>query len=317
MEDLHAIVAIAVIATCGRPRELARLLASLEATRTGLGGVVVVDNGGDPAVRELVAKSPLDARYVAPERNLGCGGGLALGEKTALEIFGSRLTHIWILDDDAVVQPDTLEILAEEMARENADAACPMIVTETGSLGWPPGLLDARKFRAVQESKTPAAFCAQCGDAPALFSWSTGIALLVSARAIRELGFHRGDYWVRGEDLEFSLRITHRFKGIFVPRATAGHLPPPAGADAGAPQEKEMLRHAAMLQNILYTSVYLPHGRRILRTIPGNFLRFFRTWPLRDAAQALAALWLGGIRGKPAGEKGADRFLQKFRAAGS
>lgn len=300
---------VAVIATRHRPRELARLLRSLEAVSTGLGGVVVVDNGRDPATWELVANTPLDAHYRAPERNLGCGGGLALGEKAALEIFAAQLTHLWILDDDAVVPPDILEILTDEMRRGNADAACPMVVDESGGIGWFPGLLDAGKFRVLRAARTPAAYLAQCGPGPVLFSWSTGVSLLVTRRAVEQLGFHRGDYWVRGEDLEWSLRITHRFRGIFVPRATVRHLPPPVAEHGGQP---EMLRHAAMLQNIVYTSVYLPHGRRILHTIPGNFRRFLRTWPLRDAAAAAAALWRGGARGIPAGLGGAESFRARF-----
>src|SRR5438045_524516 len=100
---------VAVVATCRREAELARLLASLAKIPSGLGGTVIVDNGGEAAVRQLVESAGCDARYVAPGRNLGCGGGLHAGEAAAIENFGSRPTHIWILDDDAVVPPNAIE----------------------------------------------------------------------------------------------------------------------------------------------------------------------------------------------------------------
>jgi GT2 family glycosyltransferase len=125
--------------------------------------------------------------------------------------------------------------------------------------------------------------------------------LLVTRRAIEELGYHRTDYWVRGEDLEFSLRITHRFRGLYVPRARVAHLPPEPVGEAS--RESEYAKHRAMLQNIAYTALRLPHGRRIFRTIPGNWRRFLSTWGFTPRAfgGAIEAFWRGAVQGRPVG----------------
>jgi GT2 family glycosyltransferase len=287
----------AVTATYRRPKELERLIASLERSCVPLCGLVVVDNAGHDAVRELAERSRIPSAYLHPGSNLGCGGGLAAGERLALEKFGQELTHVWILDDDAVIEPDTLRILLEEMASGNADAAHPMTRDAAGRLGWFPGLLDEAKFREIRKPQTPEEFIARCGAEPIPFSWAQGIALLVTRRALDELGFHRSDYWVRGEDLEFSLRITHRFIGLYVPRARVAHLPPKAAAEGS--RESEYPKHQAMLQNIAYTALRLPHGRRIARTIPGNWLRFLKTWGWtpRTIGGAMTAFWRGVMRG--------------------
>ena len=293
---------VAVIATYRRAQELRRLLGSLEKSTHPLRGAVVVDNADDPATADAIAASTLEAQRIVPGANLGCGGGLALGEQLALAHFPDA-THLWILDDDAVVAPGALGILLAALDAEHAVVASPLIVAADGALGWFPGLTDAEKFRIIREPQTPAEFIARCGTAPVPFSWSTGVALLVTRRAIETLGFHRTDYWVRGEDLEFSLRLTHRERGVFVPTALVEHLPPPS---TPAAREEEYVKHRAMIQNIAYTALRLPHGRRIARTIPGNCRRFLRTWGWwnpRILADTIAALWRGAILARPAGAK--------------
>ena len=302
---------VGVVATWRRAAELSRLLASLKACGPDLGAVVVADNGDDPATLEAFDASGVRGFRLPLPENRGCGGGLRAAEGAACERFKNEMTHLWILDDDVEVPPGALDTLLAAMERGQADAACPMITDETGRIGWFPGLLDAAKFRAIRDAATPAEYLAHCGSDPVPFSWSTGVALLVSRRAIDGIegaGFHREDYWVRGEDLEFSLRITHRFKGIFVPSAEVKHIATLAektGRDA-------YLKHCAMLQNLCYTSLHLPHGHRIARTIPGNFLRLLKTWPPRDAIpDAALAFWLGGILARPAGV--AQNFRQRLK----
>ena len=303
-------IAIA-IATCGRPTELGRLLDSLKKTGTPFGAVIVVDNGNDPATQKVFEASGLPGLCLPQSENAGCGGGLQIAEKTALTRYGNAMTHLWILDDDAVVLPGAPELLLDAMQRENADAASAMVLNGDGTIGNFPGLLDAKKFRSIRDLKDPSEFSARHGSDPVPFSWATGIALLVSRRALDELGVHRADYWVRGEDLEFTLRITHKFKGILVPTAQVQHIPP---ASTGAISERgEYFKHSAMLQNLCYTALRLPHGHRIARTLPGNFLRFYKTWPLASALlDSLRAFYLGALLGKPAGLPGADHFRRAF-----
>jgi GT2 family glycosyltransferase len=291
---------VAVVATYRRAPELARLLASLRASSRGL-RAIVVDNADDSDTRAVVAASPLTIDYLPQPRNLGCGGALAIGERFALDRFGATLTHVWILDDDAVVERDTLDRLLDALETQNADLAHPLVVDGSGGLGWFPGLLDRRKFQVVKKARTPQEFIDCCGAEPVPVSWAQGIALLVTRRAIDRVGLHRGDFLVRGEDLEFSLRITAHLTGVYVPQARVAHLPPASAG--GQSHDGEYFKHRAMLQNIAYTALRLPHGHRIARTIPGNWWRFFTTWGwqwhvIRDAVFSLIR---GALLGKPAG----------------
>jgi GT2 family glycosyltransferase len=301
----------ALIATYRRPRELARLLDSLGKIERGLAIVVVVDNAGCAETREAVAAARCPTELLIPGENLGCGGGLRLAGKTALRLAGDRCTHLLVLDDDAVLATDTLALLAAAMHAAGADAACPLVLAPGGGLGWPPGLADRRAHHIAESVKTAAEFRAQLGTGPLPLIWAQGICLLVTRRAITDAGLHRADFWVRGEDLEFSLRISARHRLIVVPAAVVQHLPPPASGAVS--HEAEYLKHAAMLQNIAYLSLRLAHGRRIAWTLPANVWRFIRTKGVRAIPDALRALYRGAILAEPAGRGTGRTFLARCR----
>ncbi|RYD84261.1 MAG: glycosyltransferase [Verrucomicrobiaceae bacterium] len=298
---------IAVVATFQRSAELQRLLHSLESARPDLLGVIIVDNADDIETAKVLTSSPLDCRRIVPEKNLGCAGGLEKGGKTAAEMFHSEYTHLWILDDDAVVPSGTLQCLLAAMAREQAWAAIPLIVDHDGRIGWFPHLLKRSKFNAIRRRPTLDEFWIKCGREPELFSWCTGVSLLVARTAVEQLGFHRGDYWVRGEDLEYSLRLTGAGRGILVPDAVVQHLPPPP--TNAADQADERAKHAAMLRNLAFTSFRLSHGRSLIWKLPGNWWRFLRMWGCkRDTITTLfRTMWDGALRGSPAGAETVQR----------
>ncbi|HEV7401390.1 MAG TPA: glycosyltransferase [Chthoniobacteraceae bacterium] len=291
---------VAVVATWQRPAEIAALLDSLTRVGPALVGVVVTDNAGDEATRAALDASPLRTHRLVPEKNLGCGGGLALAEEKALEFFAPAITHVWILDDDAVVEPDSLDKLLAALQGSGAGCACSAIVDCEGRLGWFPGLLDRERFAAVKAGTTPTQFIARFGPAPVAFSWCTGVSLLVKREVFDAVGFHRGDYLIRGEDLEFSLRISSYAKGVFVPDSVVRHLPP---AVDNIDPAKNYQRHLYMLQNLAYTGFRVAHGRSLLRSFPGNWLRFLREWgpSLRNFRVAFGAFWRGAVLGLPVG----------------
>ncbi|EDY21960.1 glycosyl transferase family 2 [Chthoniobacter flavus Ellin428] len=301
----------ALIATYRRPHELQRLLQSLLQV-TGLSTVIVVDNEGSAEVQALVEKAYPGAQYLSPGANLGCGGGLKLAEQRALQMAEANLTHVLILDDDAVLAPDTITVLAETMERAQADLAYPLVTDARGHVGWLPGLIQRVPELRDAFDGTPEEFRARFGTEPRDFLWAQGVCLLVKRTALERHGPHRDDFWVRGEDLEFSLRFTAQARGILVPAVAVQHLPPPD--NTALSREAEYLKHSAMVQNIAFIGFRLPHGRRIAWTILGALRRFFRLWSWPAVADAIAALWRGAVLGEPAGAGTGRTFRARFAA---
>lgn len=300
---------VAVTATYRRAFEVGRLLDALHASEVPLHGVVVVDNASDSATRERLQNSTIAVEYADAGGNLGCGGGLRLGEERALEKFPT-LTHVWILDDDTVPEPTTLGTLLSTMEATSAGAACPQARDAEGNLNWFPGLKDRARFDVLRTSKTPAEFLTRDRAEPAEFTWATGVALLVTRDALEKGGLHRGDFWIRGEDLDFSLRITAIAKGVYVPTAHLEHLPP--GGGRVIDDFAERMKHAAMLQNCAYLFARTKHGRSLAKHWPGNAFRHLRRFGLRSIEDVATAFMQGALRGKPAGAPGGEFFRHRL-----
>lgn len=292
---------VAITATYRRPERLAGLLASLTPDQPALQEVLVIDNAGDPATAGLAAGRPVPTRVITPGKNLGCGGGVALGLREAL--CNPATTHVWLFDDDAAATPGALAALLTALELAGAGAAVPLVTDAAGHVGWFPGPLPQPAWDLIRRpGLTPSAFRTACGMTPLRWNWAPWPSLLVTRRAVEIVGLPRDDYWFQGEDLEWTLRLSAEGKGVLAPAAECRHLPPPEDPS------RAFLKQALMLQNNFYTAARLAHGRRLWRHTPGNLVRFLTA--NRWSAQAFVTVWLcgwrGAVRGYPAGAAGGD-----------
>jgi rhamnopyranosyl-N-acetylglucosaminyl-diphospho-decaprenol beta-1,3/1,4-galactofuranosyltransferase len=95
---------IAVVITLDRPETASCCLASILYGSQRPDRVVVVDNGSAIAYTPP-QKYRQDVDVVRLEHNSGPAGGAAVGQQRALEL---KADWVWMLDDDAVADPDAL-----------------------------------------------------------------------------------------------------------------------------------------------------------------------------------------------------------------
>ncbi|MCX6967778.1 MAG: glycosyltransferase [Verrucomicrobia bacterium] len=294
---------IALTSSFRRPAEIERLLDCICAQTVPCAAVVIADNDGESPLAELVRNysarpGSLKTVYLPNPGNPGCGGGLKAGEELILEQFGTA-NYIWVLDDDAVPEPDCLEKLLEAFSQEAAGMAVPAYHSDC--TGKPLLVVDPPAQRR-KIKKLP--YENQLAVLPPRFRvhWATGVCQLVSMEAVQKLGVHRTDFWMQGEDIEYSHRISMALGVVAVRDCIVGHSrtgnPPP-------PSESEHARSfLALLQNLSYMAFHIPQGlRRFLLTWALSLGRYFRTFP--NHPQWLVLAWMaslaGSVQGRPAG----------------
>ena len=287
---------VAVVVTFRRERELARLLASLDASTAPLAGCVVMDHAG--TVPDDAARHPFPVRIFQDLSNPGPGAGWADGTRRAREIFGE--TDILYLDDDVVLPPGALEILLRE--KSGARAICPLLEDADGRLWGFPEPLDVHQRKLIREAATPSDALRLLGAGPHKFCWATGACLLVDSDGIAAAGLHRPDFWMLGEDLEYSMRLASGGAAVFTCLARIPHLPP-AAADPAAARQAGYRKFCSLLQNLSYLSFHSRHSAHMGKYLPGNFRRFFRIHGMSGLADAWQCFWQGAVLGRPAGHR--------------
>lgn len=189
----------AVIVTHQRAELLRASLAQVVHQTHPVQWVIVVDNGAEDAVRELL-ESMAGGRgvYVPSETNLGGAGGFALGFLTALSLGADA---VWCADDDG--RPADHAVLAElyrvaeaNRLHEVSPAVCN--IDDPGRLAFPlrQGLVWRRRMDELE------------GDfLPGIASLFNGA--LISAAAMEVIGVPDYRLFIRGDEVEYHRRLVN------------------------------------------------------------------------------------------------------------
>jgi len=294
---------VALIATRFRSDLLTRLLESLHRQTVRPLAAVICDNGPDSATVEAAQKSPLPCELVSPGKNLGFGGGLAAAGQYALEKF-PELSHLLVVDDDAILAPKDLESLLTSATKHSAGTVAPFLVDETGKLQEVPEPVSwslARAFRAVGQNLNKA-----CALAPGGYpmAWCIGPCLLITKETWLRAGPPRSDMLAFGDDVEFSLRLSAAFPAWAEPSVTVIHAPPDSISRLSPPADATHYRKfGILLQNLAFSCVASPRPRHLPLYLPGNAKRFLHTFGLSPANfLEVFRRYLKGFLGVPAGK---------------
>lgn len=312
---------IALVATRFRSDLLLRLLESLQQQTQRLAAVVVTDNGPDPATLSLANRASLPIEFLSPKRNLGFGGGLALAGEKALDKFPD-LTHLLVVDDDAILSPNDLATMLRSMEKNQAGTVAPFLIDPSGNLLEAPEPVSwslARSLRHTGSHLDKARALAPSGYP---LAWCIGPCLLIQKEAWLRAGPPRSDMLAYGDDVEFSLRLSAIAPAWAEPSVTVVHAPPAASrpppkapptsaklaAKVGCPpiDPAHYTKFGMLLQNLAFTCVISPRARHLPLYLPGNARRFLLTFGLSaKTILELVRRYALGLLGIPAGHPSA------------
>ncbi|CAN5659148.1 hypothetical protein BH09VER1_BH09VER1_00310 [soil metagenome] len=304
---------VAVVVTHRRATEFRRLLERLGSSTQPLLGCVVADHSPTGEIKAIASAAAVRTVVLEDASNPGPGAGWANATKEAFRQFGLEVTAIWYLDDDVLPAPEALKICLKEMALGKAEAIAPLLEDEHGGLWGFPEPETTSLQRLIRLAKTPKEARELLGDEPLPFCWCTGACFLVSRGMIDRAGLHRDDFWLLGEDLEYSMRIAATGRAVFTTKVSVPHLPPPA-SDPPTARRADYLKFCSLLQNLSYLSFHSPHSRHMKNYLPGNFRRFFRTHGLNSQTirDAVACLWNGAAKAQPSGTPSGETLRERM-----
>ena len=236
-----------VICTRGRPNELRRCLQSVMSQSVACLTAFVVDGSDDDASRAVVE----DVRAGAPSRYtlkyLKTPRGLARQRNAALDNLESFTEYVCFIDDDTVI--DSGYVAAIERAFR-ADGYAD-VVGMGGLIQNPPPrpyrrlrsifFLDSSRDGAVLSSGVNVQVHKE--DSPTYVDWISGCAMTFRRAIFNEFRFDSAmEEYSLGEDVEFTFRLSRRYKLLVIPDAHLLHIRAAANRDDEVSYAREQIR---------------------------------------------------------------------------
>ncbi len=225
---------VAVVVLTWNARELTlRCLGSLAGSTYPRITVYMIDNGSDDGTVEAVASAHPGVQVVALETNRGFAGGVNAGLARAVELGAD---HVFLLNNDATIEPGAIEPLVAAAADPSVGAACSQILHEgTGTIWYAGAAYDPNRGHQGRHTGYGAPALPE-GTAPYTTQRACGGAMLVPRRALERVGGLDESLFAYVEDVEWSLRA--RAAGlsiVVVPASVVRHRVSAASGGASSP----------------------------------------------------------------------------------
>jgi len=190
--------------------------------------IILVDNGSKNLEGEKLKREFPQIDLIQNEENLGFAGGNNVGIRRAVE---EGFSFVMLLNNDTEVEADFLkQMISKFQSRPNLGMVQPSIFflhekTKIWSAG---GKWDSFLGRAITIGDREMAENFELKDRE--IDWATGCCVMISRKALEQLGLLNEQYFTYFEDVDWSLRL--RDKGYKIELASEAWVYHEAGASS-------------------------------------------------------------------------------------
>jgi rhamnopyranosyl-N-acetylglucosaminyl-diphospho-decaprenol beta-1,3/1,4-galactofuranosyltransferase len=253
----------AIVVTYNRREMLRRCLTALAAQDHPVERTVVIDNASTDGTADLVRAEFPDVEVLSLERNVGGAGGFEQGLSWA---HRRGYEWLWLMDDDTLTLPSTLGALLEGARR--APGPIPMLVCS--EVRWKDERLHPMNV-PLPRWRERGHLAEAAGRGLLSVRYATFVSLALRREAIDRFGLPLADYFIWGDDVEFTARVLRHERGYLVPESRVYHWTPEPHQGSGVDSDR-FYYHARNSLQLLRGSSFsaverLDYGRHYLRSI--------------------------------------------------
>lgn len=257
---------------------------------------LVIDNGSRQSVAPLVRARFPGVECIELPINLGYAGGNNVGLRYALE---RHYEFVYVLNNDAVVDPGTLRAAVTAAADPRIAAVGGKVLAfdDPGRLWMTYGAVDYRQSLvslAGWGERDRGQY-----DAARDVEWVPGCALLLSCRALAEVGLFDERFFAYHEDVDWCTSARERGWRIrYAPDAVVRHR---GNRTLGGPAYVSPRKYLSARSTVLYARKHATPAQRIklwasiVVTLPFVFLRRLPTGEAGGVRYKVRG-WLDGVR---------------------
>lgn len=199
---------VAVVVTYNRKDLLQECVNALLNQSVSLKKILIIDNcsiDGTDKLFEKNAKYDLPmVKYHKTERNLGGAGGFHIGMKIAYQMHAD---WVWIMDDDTIPTENALQGFENALLNLHEQVSF-LASTVYGPQG------EAMNVPLIDSKKSPTGYLDwyfHLAEKMVAIESATFVSLLINTEAIKKCGLPLVDYFIWGDDYEYTLRITNNY----------------------------------------------------------------------------------------------------------
>lgn len=167
--------------------------------------IFIINNNSTDETSEYLQALEKDDQFniVSLPQNVGGAGGFSEGVKKAVL---SGCEWVWMMDDDTIPKSNALEELVKGIqAIENVGYICSKVIWTDGSIHQ----MNVPSFDVYNKKRLPINYYSNLADV-LLVKTASFVSLLVSSKVVYEVGLPIKEFFIWGDDTEFTLRIRQR-----------------------------------------------------------------------------------------------------------
>ena len=202
----------AVIVTYNRLPMLKEVIEAIQHSETPVDHIIVVDNHSEQETQTYLEELGNRIEYVRLDKNLGGAGGFNRGVRYFMEHTSDDF--VWLMDDDTVPHTDTLTELIRFAQRE----------PDFGFLASDVRWTDGRRAKMNNPApKNRLKKIPEDATEPEELMNATFVSLLMRRDIVNQIVLPITDFFIWGDDIEYTERAARLAPGFFVPAAKVTH----------------------------------------------------------------------------------------------